>query len=497
MVEMPSETLDFNDATETEPEAESELENFAQNLHFTPPDSPAQESSPEIYNEQMVELILTSQDTSHQKISQVIPYILKSNPSENLSSSDFDAEEQSSPTVEQEAIPPAQIQLSRVALIKNLSACSFQNIQIMDASCDYLGLGFGDLSGVDKFAVSSQEDTKIEYDQNILEGQGKKTLVRNTSFGCSSAETLDVFVVGDLAGDQSCKVDQHIKNIFGLNKKQSYELLTGRADSETERNLGDYQNSNISEASQQGNRQIDSEPNFSNDEDLKEVSVETDSRKQILMGGSEEDSSDKFSSFNPMECRLGETRNFMKKSQTGAVLLTENCGYQETSYRSHYSPGPVFTDHILYDTAPLVEIHRKDFLLESISQTKSQAAPQETINSTQIEEKYEPPLQCLNFLQASKIQDSNPNSDSKFQSLIPKNSSRKILQQISEPKNSQTKRDQDGETYISMTDFDEPLVTDEKSFSKMDKKCSNNPATEQISENSTARLSAYLEGILF
>lgn len=198
-----------------------------------------------------------------------------------------------------------------------------------------------------------------------------------------------------------------------------------------------------------------------------------------------------------MECRLGETRNFMKKSQTGAVLLTENCGYQETSYRSHYSPGPVFTGHILHDTAPMVEIHRKDFLLESISQTKSQAAPQETNNSTQTKEKSEPPLQYLNFSQASNIQDSNPNSDSKFQSMIPKNSSRKILQQISEPKNSQTKRDQDGETYISMTDFDEPLYTDEPSFSKMDKKYSNNPATDQISENSAARLPAYLEGKLF
>ena len=167
-----------------------------------------------------------------------------------------------------------------------------------------------------------------------------------------------------------------------------------------------------------------------------------------------------------MECKLGETRNFMKKSQTGAVLLTGNCGLQVTSYRSHYSPGPTLTDHILYDTAPLVEIHRKDFLLESISQTKGQA---------------------------SEIQDSNPNSDSKFQSLIPKNSSRKVLAQISEPKNSQAKRDHDSETYISMTDFDEPLYTEEKSFSKMDKKYLNHP-TDQISETSTARLPVYLEG---
>lgn len=245
MVEMPSETLDFNDATETEPEAESYLENFAENLHFTPPDSPAQESPPEIYNEKMVELILTSGDTSQQKISQIIPYILKSNASENLSSSDFDAEDESSPTLSEKAMPPAQTELSRVALIKNLSACSFQNIQIMDASCDYLGLGFGDLSGVDKFGLSSQEDTKIESDQNILEPEGKKTLVRNTSFGCSSAETLDVFVVGDLG----CKVDQHIKNIFGINKKQSYELLSGRADGGDGRGVGDNQNLDVSEES--------------------------------------------------------------------------------------------------------------------------------------------------------------------------------------------------------------------------------------------------------
>jgi hypothetical protein len=242
MVEMPSETLDFNDATETEPEAESYLENFAENLHFTPPDSPAQESPPEIYNEQMVELILTSRDTSQQKISQIIPYILKSSASDNLSSSDFDAEDESSPTLSQKAIPPAQTQLSRVTLIKNLSACSFQNIQIMDASCDYLGLGFGDLSGVDKVGLSSQEDTKIESDHNIFGPEGKKTW--NTSFGCSSAETLDVFVVGGMG----CKVDQHIKNIFGINKKQSYELLSARADGGNGRRVGDSQNLDVSEA---------------------------------------------------------------------------------------------------------------------------------------------------------------------------------------------------------------------------------------------------------
>ena len=177
-----------------------------------------------------------------------------------------------------------------LALNKNLSACSFQNIQIMDASCDYLG--FGDLSGVEKFGLS-QEGTRTDSDQNILGGKGEKRLLRNTSFGCSSKETWGVGVGGGVARGGGSEVGRSGKEVFGGGKKESYGLGNGQADSGNQNNFVDCQNSAItgsvqsltlgmSEAFRKSELQIDSEQNFSNDEDLKEVSVETESCKQIL-----------------------------------------------------------------------------------------------------------------------------------------------------------------------------------------------------------------------
>ena len=85
MVEMPSETLDFNSATETEPEAESDLENFVQNLHFTPPSSPPQESSRVRPNPQIPDSLPNPE----------IPDSLPNPPPISLPSSDLTAEDPS------------------------------------------------------------------------------------------------------------------------------------------------------------------------------------------------------------------------------------------------------------------------------------------------------------------------------------------------------------------------------------------------------------------